>query len=322
MRSNSLRWCILISLAGMGVPAWAQAQRLPIVDPAGGAARPDQPVMQQLPRLEQRAPQPAAPEPQPQKPPPPPFTLSPQEEAEVNRVLSVWEEHNRDIKRFDCQFKRWIYDVVFGPPDQAKFIDVGTIKYAKPDRGLFRIDSTVNKDGKEVGIDNARAEHWVCDGKSVFVYSPGKKQLIEQQLPPEMQGKAIADGPLPFVFGAEAKKLKERYWIRLLPPDKKDQILLEAFPRHQQDTANFHHAQFIITAEKMEPYALNIVQPNGKDHTVYQFFDTVVNDPLRLFKVDPFRAPTPLGWQKIVQPAPTADPPTAQATRPASGQMR
>ena len=175
-----------------------------------------------------------------------------------------------------------------------------------------------------MSIDNARAEHWVCDGKSIFIYSPGKKQLIEQQLPPEIQGKAIADGPLPFVFGAEAKKLKERYWIRLLPPekDKKDQVLLEAFPRHQQDAANFHHAQFIITAEKMEPYALNLVQPNGKDHVAYVFFDVVVNDPLRLFKGDPFRAFTPLGWQKIVQPAPTAEPPTAQATRPARGQMR
>ena len=293
------------------------------MEPGAGAARPDQAVMQQLPRLEQRAPQPAAPEPQPQKPPPPPFTLSPQEEAEVDRVLNLWEEHNRNIKTFDCRFKRWIYDVVFGSPTEPKFVDLGVVKYAKPDRGLFRIDAT-EKEGKEVNIDNARAEHWLSDGRSIFVYSPGKKQLIEQQLPPAMQGKAIADGPLPFVFGAEAKKLKERYWIRLLPPnkDEKDQILLEAFPRHQQDAANFHHAQFIITGEKMEPYALNIVQINGKDHTTYRFFDIVVNDPLRLFKGDPFRAYTPLGWQKIVQPAPSAAPPTAQAIRPASGQMR
>jgi TIGR03009 family protein len=312
----------VLGLVVMAGPAWAQTQPLPAAGSAGGAMGPDQPVEPQLPRLVLRGPQPAAPEPRPQPPPSPPFTLTPQEEAEVDRVLNVWEERNRNIKTFDCRFRRWIYDVVFGPPNQAKFIDLGVIKYAKPDRGLFRIDTT-EKEGKEVSIDNARAEHWLCDGKSIFIYSPGKKQLIEQQLPPELQGKAIADGPLPFVFGAEAKKLKERYWIRLLPPNKaeKDQILLEAFPRHQQDAANFHHAQFIITAEKMEPYALNIVQPNGKDRTTYRFFDIVVNDPLRLFKGDPFRVFTPLGWQKIVQPAPTAAP-TAQAIHPVRGSPR
>jgi TIGR03009 family protein len=313
---------VVLGLAMMAGPAGAQTQPLPPVGPASGAMGPEQPVQQQLPRLVLRGPQPAAQEPRPQPPPSPPFTLTPQEEAELDRVLNLWEERNHNIKTFDCRFRRWIYDVVFGPPDQAKFIDLGVIKYAKPDRGLFRIDST-EKDGKEVGIDDARAEHWLSDGKSIFIYSPGKKQLIEQQLPPELQGKAIADGPLPFVFGAEAKKLKERYWIRLLPPDKtqKDQVLLEAFPRHQQDAANFHHAQFIITAEKMEPYALNLVQPNGKDHTAYVFFDVVVNNPLRIFKGDPFRAFTPLGWQKIVQPAPPAAP-TAQAIRPARGDRR
>ena len=40
------------------------------------------------------------------------------------------------------------------------------IKYAAPDRGLFRID-TEEKDGKQVAIEDARAEHWLCDGKSV-----------------------------------------------------------------------------------------------------------------------------------------------------------
>lgn len=205
MRLNSLRWCVVLGLAAMAVPAWAQTQRLPTVEPTGGAVGPDQPVQPQLPRLVLRGPQPAAQEPRPQQPPPPPFTLTPQEEAEVDRVLNLWEERNRSVKTFDCRFKRWIYDVVFGPPDQPKFVDVGIIKYAKPDRGLFRIDST-EKDGKEVTIDNARAEHWLSDGRSIFIYSPGKKQLIEQQLPAELQGKAIADGPLPFVFGAEAEE--------------------------------------------------------------------------------------------------------------------
>ena len=139
-------------------------------------------------------------------------------------------------------------------------------------------------------IDDTRAEHWICDGKSIFEYSPAKKQLIEHKLPPELQGKAIANSPLPFLFGAEAKKLKQRYFIRIVtPPDVKDQIWLEAYPRFQQDAANFHHAHSLSPRKEMSPFALKLVQPNGKDYTVYQFYDIVVNDPLRLFKGDPFR---------------------------------
>ena len=35
----------------------------------------------------------------------------------------------------------------------------------------------------------------------------------------------------------------------------------------------------IFKASDMSPFALRIVAPNGKDYTVYQFFDVVVNDP-------------------------------------------
>ena len=105
-----------VEFGGHGRSGRGATQRLPTVESAGGSAGPDQPVEPQLPRLVQRAPQAAGQEPGPQPPPPPPFTLTPQEQSEVDRVLNVWEERNRGVKTFDCRFKRWIYDVVFGPP--------------------------------------------------------------------------------------------------------------------------------------------------------------------------------------------------------------
>ena len=104
-------------------------------------------------------------------------------------MLAQWEKRNREIKTFDCRFKRWIYDVVFGPPNQPKFVEIGTIKFATPDRGLFRLDSS-EKDGRETPIENSRAEHWICDGKSVYQYLPRQKQLVEHKLPPEMPNAA------------------------------------------------------------------------------------------------------------------------------------
>ena len=55
----------------------------------------------------------------------------------------------------------------------------------------------------------------MCDGKSVFEYRHQDKHLVERPIPKELQGQSIVDGPLPFLFGAEAAKLKARYWLRI-----------------------------------------------------------------------------------------------------------
>ena len=311
----------LLTLFGLviaAVPASAQINQLREPQPAGGAVGSDQPLRPQPPTLVPRVRQVPGEQPpaQPQ-PPKPPFTLTPQEEAQVDRVLNLWEERNRAIQTFDCQFKRWIYDSVFGPANQAKFIETGVIKYAAPDKGLFRVEHT-ERDGKVVPIEDSRVQHWVSDGKSIFELNPAKKQVIEHKLPPELQGKAIADSPLPFLFGADAKKLKQRYFLRIVTPqDAKDQIWLEAYPRFQQDAANFHHAQLVIKTEGMTPFGLMLVEPTGKDRTTYQFYDIVVNDPLRIFRGDPFRPFTPLGWQKVVDEPPSR--PQQARARPTAG---
>ena len=83
-------------------------------------------------------------------------------------------------------------------------------------------------------------EHWVCNGTSIYEFRHGDRQLRETKLPPELRGKAISDGPLPFVFGAKADTLKKRYFMRLVtPPGVTDQIWLESLPRFQADAANF-----------------------------------------------------------------------------------
>ncbi len=63
-------------------------------------------------------------------------------------------------------------------------------------------------------------EYWTCNGKSIFQVDAKKKQIIEQPIPAELQGKSITDGPLPFVFGAKADTLRKRYFMRIVtPPD-------------------------------------------------------------------------------------------------------
>jgi TIGR03009 family protein len=83
-----------------------------------------------------------------------------------------------------------------------------------------------------------------------------------------MQGKAIYNSPLPFFFGVEAAKIKERYWIRPLPPpagtdgsQRTDLIHLEAFPKYQADAANYHKVQIMIDQREFLPAAIIIFSP-------------------------------------------------------------
>jgi TIGR03009 family protein len=300
-------------------------QNLRPMQPVG----PDQPVQPQVPTLVPRGPQPGmqpngqpgmqpgmtpggqqAVEQQPPQPPPPPFVLTAQEQAQVEQILIAWERQNRLVKTFDSQFKRWVYDAVFGNPNQPAHVDVGVIKFAAPDKGMFRIDKT-EKDGRDAPIEDARAEHWISDGKAIVHYDHVTKKMTIHKLPPEMQGKKIADGPLPFLFGSTAQDLKDRFFLRVVTPaNVPGQIWLDAYPRRQQDAANFSRAQFIINTQDMSPNALKLIQPNRKDYIVYSFFDIVMNDPLRMFRGDPFRAVRPMGWQTVVE-----EPQTTQARR-------
>jgi TIGR03009 family protein len=254
--------------------------------------------------------------------PTPPFKLTADEEKNVDHLLARWEQWNAGVKTFDCRFKRWTYDTVFGRPDEPRSVELGDLKYAAPDRWLFHVD-TADNNGKEVPIDNNRAEHWAFDGKSLIEYSHVKKQVVEHKLPPNLQGKRLVDGPLTFPmfsaglywlgwgvpdsairapFSAKAKDLKEQYYLREITPAKQhDEIWLEAYPRTAALAANCHRLQLIFRAADMSPLAMKIEQPNGKNYVVYQFYEILLNKQERFPRVDPFHPPVPYGWRKIVE---------------------
>jgi TIGR03009 family protein len=204
-------------------------------------------------------------------------------------------------------------DLVF----KKKILDEGALKYSTPDKGLFRVDGNrsllwtwdplKNDWSGPARIPSDRSEQWISDGKSIFEYKYTDKKMIEHRLPPERQGKAIADGPLPFVFNTEAERLKQRYFMRITTPsDARGEVWLEAYPRFQQDAADFKKVELILKTDRMLPFAIQLFSPNGKDRTVYQFDRVVVNRPLRwIIDNDWFHASVPLGWKKIVEePAP------------------
>jgi TIGR03009 family protein len=251
-------------------------------------------------------------------PPPPPFVLTPQEEAHLDEILILWEQQSSAIKTYKCEFARWEYGSFLGqrPEDVGKHRtkSQGELKYAAPDKGMFKVNSIELYDAKTGGYVKGgpeNLEHWVCNGKSIFEINHKEKTRTERPLPPEMQGAAISDGPLPFVFGAKAGRLKQRYWMKDITP--KDEvgktIWLEAFPRYQADAANFKKVEIIIGKDFM-PVAIKMFNPafdpaRGNDSTTVFAFDNMSYNRAwdNLFG-DFVEPPMPFGYKKIVlQPA-------------------
>ena len=261
----------------------------------------------------------------------PPFQLNAVEQQFVDQILQMWETESAKIKTFDCQFERWEYDLVFGPGNDIPSIkSTGQLTYSKPDKGSFKINEILGwqkqsaeqaswEPGDWVAQNNKVGEHWVCDGKAIHEYNHAKKQLVVQPLPLEMRGTAIVDGPLPFLFGAEAEKIKRRYWIRSSSSDQTS-IQLEAYPRWQADAANYRRVDVMLDRKKMMPTAIQVHMPNGKKRAVYMFKDPTVNGTLNALLGALFNAPrTPLGWKRVVQELPTGPPqqqPGPQANAP------
>ncbi|MBN1908194.1 MAG: hypothetical protein JW818_00510 [Pirellulales bacterium] len=273
-------------------------------NPAGKAGQPGPPRAAQPPVP--RQPVPRTPAPRVYNTPPFPAPTADQQQY-LDQILKAWEAKSDWIKTFEAQFTRYEYDPVWAlmknDPEyrrtgvlKEKSKDIGVLKFKKPDKGFFK-------------VDGPRPEMWLCDGKSIFVFDFDKKQRNEYPLPPELQGKAIEDGPLPFLFDSSAEKLKARFWVRAVrpPPGVQDQAWLEAYPRRQRDAADFSRADLILNIRTMLPVAIQLHAPNGKSRTSYAFEEKrmVINhsDPLAILKGDPFSAnrQTPGGWETLVR---------------------
>lgn len=311
-------------------PGYDQTAVVP-ASTAPHAAAPQTPAGAPQPGPSQPAPGPGAIG--PVQPVGPPFQLTDIEQQFVMQVLQMWEAESAKVNTFNADFERLEYDGVWGPSaDKALIQSTGTLSYSKPDKGSFKIDgikrwtktnpqdAAPDAAGDYVLQKDEVGEHWVCDGKAVYEYNHRNKQLVVTPIPEEMRGVSIVDGPLPFLFGAEAKKLMERYWIRSKQGNAQ-QIWLEAYPRRQVDAANYDFVEVMLDRKTMQPTAIQVHLPGGQQRHVYMFREPTINGKMEAWFGSLFSAPrTPLGWTRIVQQDPAT--PAPQAANPAAPVQR
>jgi TIGR03009 family protein len=264
--------------------------------------------------------------------------LTPEQQEYVNRVLTEWQARTDKIKTFRCQFVRWEYQPTDIPAEHPELQGKagkqceGELKYTAPDKGSFQVTKVLRLNletgeydvAKEANGKKEIGEHWVSTGEAIYEYDarPNQKVVIKRPIPPEMRGKAISNGPLPFLFGAEAEQLKRRYFLRIVTPAEfaEKEIWVDAYPRFRGDAANFQRSVLRLKRDSYEPFALKLFDP-GHGSQTYEFRSVAINDKLEAIREFFAPPPVPFGWRLQVEDysaAPQQQPaqPPATAGRP------
>jgi len=303
----------------------AQPQTVQQLIAPGGQTAPGQAPAGQQPLGQPIGQQSIAPQP-PQ--PPPGFQLNQLQQTALDTVLNAWQQNNAGIKTFSCPFQRLEYDPVFGPKAQdgkaaPLYQNDGELSYSRPDKGSFQITKT-NKwletpaPGQYVEQPATIGDHWVCDGKSVYQYRPDLKQLVEHPIPPQLQGQAIVDGPLPFLFGAEAAKLKEKYWLKIDQQQNQnpDEYWIIALPKFQAQAADFTEVDVVLDRFQLLPKYMQVWMPNRSHHVyIFDLANAKRNGLIPLIQSLFERPSVPFGWKRVVE-----NPALQQAAAPAPQQ--
>lgn len=275
----------------------------------------------------------AAQQQQPGVAPAAPFELNALEQAYLDQVLTAWEGNSNAVKTFSCPFVRYEYNA-FSPAPNIHFSqEEGEVSYQQPDKGSFQIKKVSRwqsapvepgyqgpPKGAHVEQPDAIGEHWVCDGQAVYEYKTEQKQLHVRPIPEELRGKRIVDGPLPFLFGAEAATLKARFWMKVYPNTDPNIIQLVAIPKTQADAFDYKAVEVRLDRRTLMPTAMNIIRPDGS-RSAYVFYPdrAKVNSLMEQALSALFATPrTPLGWTRVEDPQPapqSAAQPTTPSTR-------
>lgn len=205
----------------------------------------------------------------------------------LDQVLQKWEQFSGQIKRMQGTHDRYEYKKSMGLEVRAK----GDYYFEAPDRGRIDInpididDGAVGKvpgmNGQPMRLSSADKETWISDGTQVLqlVETDNTKHYSRIEIPPQMRGANVADGPLPFLFGVSAEKMKARYRMELgsmhqWDPEKKaGTVHIVAYPTRKSDAQNWQRAEVLLDGRYFLPTAIRLRHGVGAnaDETVYVF---------------------------------------------------
>lgn len=193
--------------------------------------------------------------------------LNAQQQQRLDAILVQWQKKTQGTETLSCDFTRWHFDQFAAPAGVHASKSIGIIKYAAPDKGLFRVEEKQFYTGMKNQVPQFApqpgkfGEWWVCTGKELLEYDQTEKKVTIQELPPHLRGTAIFNSPLPFVFNLDAEKIKEKFWISEGEAPDENTILINAWPKTQENRAQYKLVQIALGTDFL-PKALVMYAPN------------------------------------------------------------
>ena len=254
--------------------------------------------------------------------------LNEEHQKYLDQLLTYWEYSSGQIEMFECKFDRWQYDPVFGPKERdengqllAKTISSGILKYKAPDKGLFAVENiwqwkaVTNPEENPYQLTGMQ-ERWVCDGQNILEYEFQNETIVNRELPPDMKGQGLKNGPLPFLFGAKKDELLARYWLRVITPkDTVGEYWIEAYPKFPMDARNYQKVVVILDQDDFLPKATELFDPNFdpqrnparqvfrfKEREIFNASGLSIPAIMARFKREFFEPKAPRGWKVIEEP--------------------
>lgn len=287
----AFRICVAMLLSGLStsvVMSQGQPSRNTGVPRPAPTGRPQIPSVQRSEQPRQQRPQPAradaaatapkqgvVPVSGVEAPPqiPPLSSLDPQ----LLQVLTEWADSSAKIKELRGTHVRYVFDEVFSTEKRSK----GNFYYVEPDKG--RIDLEPLKIGasdkpRKAGftVQPESPERWICDGYKIYMINDASKEYDVFELPLELRGENIINGPLPFLFGMSPEFAHRRFELKLLKDTPKEATIL-ALPRLKSDQANYKEARIILNKAIYMPRAVRLLDPAETRVTEYWFDDLEPN---------------------------------------------
>ncbi len=221
-------------------------------------------------------------------PPPAHYKLSENDQLKLNEFLTHWENFGRGIRQVSCDVHMMEFDGGVLQQDSKRPVahNWGLFRFKAPNQLLYHIKgefsyANVDSGGAAVWKEGQNELKIVLDGKSLTQYDYENKKAVVYPLAEDEQNLDLTmdNGQFPLFFVAKAETLKNRFYLRLVTPEKKQQseVWIEAFPRYARDAQQFQSIVVILSLKDMQPTYMRKVGVNGKSKTDLKFERVEVN---------------------------------------------
>jgi len=165
----------------------------------------------------------------------------------------------------------------------------------------------------------------VCTGAEVWDYHYDVKQILIYTLDKDARKRALAEGPLPFLFNMKASEARERYEMVLQGQDA-TRYLVRIKPLLREEKERYKVAWIYLDRDYLLPTRIVLIAPDGKNRQVFDLsaIKPNIQPDERFFKVvnpgKPWKVERDPGQRGPATPANTRAlrrQPEGQAARPA-----